>query len=356
MPNQVAMLDSSSPLFAKTPVVKAPISPVIVIGLPRSGSSYLAHVLSCMEGLYVFDDLYAYQHAKSLGLQGNLATEQQQAYLNKLGWSARGKVVSPKQDYAFVPQCTWDDLNALEEAVLKAFEGQPVTWPMLLEEWLTRLALHHQCVRWGYKTPQDFMHLDELTTLFPGAQFVFVMRDPLKVMASFKNLPKPEVKGKVGDGSSSQYHPLIYANYWKLAYQQTTTYMANNPEVPICIVKFEELIANPNEEAAKLAAFLKTRVIQSVQVERPNTSFNAKKRQDISNTEVWLCESIAGSVMQKAGYELKHVKPRLVDLPDLVRTTFHFMSYQVQRLATNKRARQSIQNYLNNFWVGKNKK
>ena len=31
--------------------------PVIVVGLPRSGSSYLAHVLSCLEGWFIFDDL-----------------------------------------------------------------------------------------------------------------------------------------------------------------------------------------------------------------------------------------------------------------------------------------------------------
>ncbi|MGF1524696.1 MAG: sulfotransferase [Leptolyngbyaceae cyanobacterium] len=354
MQNQVTMSNPSSPLFATTPVVKESVPPVVVIGLPRSGSSYLAHVLSCMEGLYVFDDLYAYQHAKSLGLQGTLATEQQKAYLNKLGWSARGKVVSRKQDYAFAPQCTWEELHALEEAILKAFEGQSVTWPMLLEEWLTRLALHHQCDRWGYKTPQDFMHLDELTALFPGAKFVFVMRNPLKVMASFKNLPKPEVKGKIGDGSSSQYHPLVYANYWKLAYQRTTAFMKRRPEVPVYIVKFETLVAHPDNEAAELAEFLNTRVTQSVQVERPNTSFDAKKRRDVTDTEVWLCERIAGSVMQQAGYELKKQSPRFQDIPDLIGTSFNFASYQVQRLVSNKRARQSVQNYLNNF-LGKKK-
>ncbi|MEO1295472.1 MAG: sulfotransferase [Cyanobacteria bacterium J06636_16] len=343
------MPDPNSPLFDTAPVVKESVPPVVVIGLPRSGSSYLAHVLSCMEGLYVFDDLYAYQHAKSLGLKGPLSTEQRQAYLNQLGWSARGKVVSRKQAYAFAPQCTWEELHALEQAVLEAFEGQSVTWPMLLEEWLTRLALHHQCDRWGYKTPQDFMHLDELTALFPGAKFVFVMRNPLKVMASFKNLPKPEVKGKVGDGSSSQYHPLVYANYWKLAYQRTAAFMERRPEVPVYIVKFETLVANPDAEATKLAAFLNTQVTQSVQVDRPNTSFDAKKRRDVTDTEVWLCERIAGSVMEHAGYELKNQKPRLQDIPNLVSTSLNFASYQVQRLISNKRARQSVQNYLNNF-------
>lgn len=344
------LLESDSPLFSTTPVVQRSTSPVIAIGLPRSGSTFLAHVLSCMKGLYVFDDLYPYQQAKALGLAGELNLKQQQAFLDKLSWSARIKVRFKKKIYAFAPKCTWEDIAALEEAVLKTFEGHSVTWPILLEEWLTRLAFHHQDTRWGYKTPQDFMNLDKLSELFPGAQFVFLMRDPRKVMASFKNLPRKRIPGTAPDGVSGQYHPLVYANYWQLAYQKTVAFMRRNPEASVYIIKFEDLVARPDEEAQKLADFLNTELSHSVQVERTNTSFKDKQRQDITNTEVWLCEMIAGKTMQEVGYDLKSPKPRIQDVLDLFDTTGNFVFHQTQRVFRNDRARQSVIGYLKNLW------
>ena len=76
MSNQVTAEFSKSILFSTTPIVQQPVPPVIVVGLPRSGSTYIAHVLSCFDDLYVFDDLYPYQFAKALNLAGNLTQHQ----------------------------------------------------------------------------------------------------------------------------------------------------------------------------------------------------------------------------------------------------------------------------------------
>lgn len=348
MPSQPKSTDSSV-LCIKEPIVQNATPPVIIIGLPRSGSTFLAHVLSCMKGLYVFDDLYPYQGAKALNLKGNLTPDQQKAFLNKLSWSARAKIRFKKNIYAFAPQCTWKDIEALEESILTAFQDKDVTWPILLEEWLTRLSLYHNCSRWGYKTPQDFMNLEELSILFPGAQFVFIMRDPRKVMASFKNLPKKRDK-QAPDGVSGQYHPIIYANYWKIAYEQTISFIDSHPKVQVYIIKFEDLVFDPDRESTNLAQFLNTDLNQSVQVERTNSSFSSKSRKDITSTETWLCEVIAGKVMEKAEYPLEKAQPSLLDLLDLINTSTNFCSYQIQRYFSDNRARQSIINYAKSLF------
>lgn len=336
-------------LFETTKVVKKHNPPVIVIGLPRSGTTFLSHVLSCMDGLYVFDDLYPYQEAKALSLEGNLTKEQQSNYLNKLSWSARAKVRFKKNIYAFSPKCTWAEIDALEDAVLKTFRDREVTWPMLLEEWMTRLSIFHNCQRWGYKTPQDFMHLDEILDIFPTAQFIFVMRDPRKVMTSFKNLPKQRSKGKAPDGVVGQYHPIIYAQYWKMAYCKTMTFINNNPKANVFVVKFEDLIADPEHEATKIAKFLNTKIQKSVQVKRINTSFSSVVNYSLTDTEVWLCELAIGRVMQQAGYELWNLKPKFIDIPNFVNTSFSFLNYQVYRLIMDSRARYSIVTYIKNL-------
>ncbi len=189
MENQHQVAPSESVLFSTTPIVKETIAPVIVVGLPRSGSTYLAHVLSCFDDLFVFDDLYPYQVAKANNLSGNLSSQQRKLFLHKLSSSARSKVKWRKKIYAFAPSCSLEDIDKLYEAVLKTFENQSVTWPQLLEEWMTRLTLFQGRSRWGYKTPQDFQNLEELSQIFPGCQFLYIMRNPKKMMASFKNLP-----------------------------------------------------------------------------------------------------------------------------------------------------------------------
>ncbi|WP_107666876.1 hypothetical protein [Cyanothece sp. BG0011] len=66
------MLETSksptSPLFSTTPVVEQSTPPVIVVGLPRSGSSFLAHTLSTLKDWYVFDDLMIYQKVQGLDI------------------------------------------------------------------------------------------------------------------------------------------------------------------------------------------------------------------------------------------------------------------------------------------------
>lgn len=341
--------DRRSILFQTEPVVQQSSPPVIVIGLPRSGSTYLAHVLSCMKGLYIFDDLYPYQSARALGLRGPLTHEQQKAFLNKLSWPARIKVRFKKNIYAFAPQCTWEEIDQLEAAVLKTFEDFEVTWPALLEEWMMRLTLYHGCQRWGYKTPQDFMHLQELSDIFPGAQFVFVMRDIRKVMRSFKNLPKDRSKKNAPDGVVGQYHPIAYANYWKMAYQRTEAFATRRPDVPMYFVKFETLISEPEQEAARLADFFQTQVQKSVRVDRVNTSFTSDTRRELTATERWIAEKMAGDMMERHGYALEHAQPRLGDLFDLLQTSRRFAVYQIRRLLTHDRARQSILSYVKNI-------
>ncbi|MGB0564696.1 MAG: hypothetical protein ACPGVO_23295, partial [Spirulinaceae cyanobacterium] len=154
------MSDSSTlDSIIKSPirVVQTPTAPVVVVGLPRSGSSYMTHVLSCLEGWFVFDDLYPYQKSKEFGISSTTDVTQQpetlKAFIHSLTWQLRAKI---KFEENFqVPDLTWNDTFEMEDCLLKTFAQGPVTWMTVLEEWLMRLALHAGQSRWGYKTPQD---------------------------------------------------------------------------------------------------------------------------------------------------------------------------------------------------------
>ena len=328
-----------SPLDCTTSVIADSTPPVIVVGLPRSGSSFLSHVMSSLDDWYVFDDLYPFQKALALGADPFLSPQQMKTFVDQLCWAARARIRWEKHFRA--PNCTWDDIDRMEYAVCSLFESQTVTWPQVLEEWMTRLALHHGCQRWGYKTPQDFMNLDVLAELFPGARFVFIMRDPRTMMASMKNLEKR----KGGDGDPRQYHPIAYSLYWDTAYKKVNEFIATGKAV-VHIIQFEEFIKNPDRGASVLAGFLDTTMTEKVIVKGTNSSFKSSRRQNLTPTETWVCEWLAGANMQRAGYRLSQSSPRLRDMPDLARTSLQFVIYQLQRMLQSKQGRVSIKAYL----------
>lgn len=336
------MLDTptspTSPLFSTTPVVETSTPPVIVVGLPRSGSSFLAHTLSTLKDWYVFDDLMIYQKVQGLDIKGALTPVQLQKLVNLLGWSVKARI-KHQQNY-LKPQCTWEDVDKMEAAVIETFKDKDVYWNELLEEWMMRLALHHGCSHWGYKTPKDFMYMDHLLELFPGTRFVFIMRDPRKMMASKKYV-------HAQDGDTRDYHPLAYANYWKIAYT-TVEKFKKQEKAEVFTIKFEDLVAEPEEWAEKLANFLDTTISTDVEVKtsKQNTSFEGKKRKGITDTEVWICEKMVGDTMKQAGYDLENPTPKLLDLVDLLQTSIIFLSYRIQQMLTDRSKFKTIMNYI----------
>jgi hypothetical protein len=337
-----------SPLFSQVPLVEKSTPPVIIVGLPRSGSSFLSHILCQLEDWYVFDDLYPYQRAKSfkIDVAGKMTPKQLKRFLFSLCWQARSQI---KYNYDFFStNCTLEDIDQLEQALQTTFAEHSVSWSQLLEEWLMRLALHNNRHHWGYKTPQDFMNMDELTDLFPGIRFIFIMRNPTKMMNSMKNLPME----KGGDGDPRQYHPIIYSLYWKMAYQKVQQFIQAG-RAPVQIIKFEDLVQNPQEQAQIIADFLGTTVATPLSIEQNNSSFKTTKKHPFTPTEAWLCQQLIGNtVLQSAGYALEDVKFRIQDIPELIRVTQQFTNYQFQRFFKHERGRESIKAYFNNLFKG----
>jgi hypothetical protein len=329
-------IPDDSPLFATEPVVEASTPPVIVVGLPRSGSSFLSHVLSSLGDWYVFDDLYLYQQVRALGAEGPLTPEQLCRLVGFLGWTVRARIRF--EDSFFKPDCTWEDVDRMVEAVLDTYRDRPVTWPELVEEWLMRLARHHGRTRWGYKTPQDFLHMRALAEVFPGVRYLFIMRDPRKMMASMKYV-------RAEDGDPRQYHPIPYALYWKMAYRAVNGFTKDG-NAPVLPVRFEELVAAPDAEAERIAAFLESPKTGPVPVRGKNTSFGKGVRKDITETERYICERLAGPLLVEAGYEPSGARFRVRDVPHLAWLTLRFGVYQLVRIVKRPDARHSVKAFL----------
>lgn len=338
---------SVSVINSPTPVVKQSTPPVIVVGLPRSGSSYLSHVLSCMDEWFVFDDLYPYQIATGYGIPASLNLAENEhllkKFVNRMTWQLRAKIKYENNFY--FPDISLDDTYEMEERIFEALQNRETFfWSDALEEWLTRLAAYCGKHRWGYKTPQDFMHMEQLAKIFPGVKFIYILRDPRKVLQSFKSLPRVKTHGSQ-DGVSRQYHPFVYSLYWKKAYETTHAFIEKG-QAPVEVVRFEDLVRDPVATADRLAKFLGTTVVGDVSVAQSNSSSHQGSRRELTNTEIRICEAIAGACMEKAGYKTSLPTPKIFDVFDLLDTSFTFTLYQLEQIIKDKGKRASIATFI----------
>ena len=305
----------------------------IVVGLPRSGTKFLTHVMNHIAGLYVFDDLYYFREARGTGAREHLALEQ---FEHLLRWLAARSMPERRKLHLDRHVLEPADIERLQQAVRGAFRGREIPLHAPLEEWMLRLAMLNGCDRWGYKAPQDFMILDQIADAFPGARFLFIYRDPRSMMASYKFVPE-----RFGD--ARQYHPIPYALYWRMAHRIVSEREA---VLPIHRIKFEDLVREPRAAGRSIASFLGLPWREPRIPEKVNTSFDGRERSEITPTERWLCERIAGEAMSRAGYELGQGSLRLRDMPDLLLTSVRFALRQGSKALTSPRKRASAKIFL----------
>ena len=320
---------------------------LIVVGLPRSGSSFLAHVLSTLKDLWVFDDLYVLQKAEAITL-GPMDDDQLVRFVDRLAWETRARV-KWERDFD-TPAVTLDDIDQMELDLLERHRGTQPLWHDVADEWVTGLAAANECSQWGYKTPQDFLHLERLHEVWPDARFVHLLRDPRDIMRSYKNL---EVS-KGGDGDPRSYHPIAYSLYWRMS-QRRLQAAKQRGTLEVETVRFEQLVSHPDVVAERLASFLSTSTTRTAEVESHNSSLRQGSQRVLTDTEQWICQRLAGPELAAAGYGLRPVHPHLRDSIELLRVTKDFVVFQVGRAVSDPEKRRSVLNVATNILRGKNK-
>jgi len=332
----MSTFSGTNALFSTQAIATSGKPPVVIVGLPRSGSSFLAHVASHLDDWFIFDDLYLYREAKAINAtDAPLTHEQMDKLLFFLGWQIRARI---KYGVFCVPDMTLNDVDKMNSALAKTFQDKPVYWHELQEEWMTRLTINQGAKYWGYKAPQDFQLINLLSHVYPNIKVIYLFRDPRNMLRSFKYV-------RDQDGNPEQYHPVVYSYYWKKAIKTLDTLTQTIPE-RILPIKYEELASNPQDTADEIAVFLNTSVNKPIEKKRSNSSFNTEVKHDITPTEKRICEIITNELLNKHGYNQRYGKFRVRDLPDLIKTTFIFSAYQIKRLFLSKSARVSIKMFV----------
>ncbi|MEE4186980.1 MAG: sulfotransferase [Roseobacter sp.] len=330
----------SDQVFAETrlwPDLSGPM-PVVVVGLPRSGTSFLSHALSQLPDYYVFDDLYVLTHAAARKAgDAPLTAGQLDDLLFFLGWQIRARHRFGSYAMPAVEEARAEDLN---DALRASFRAAPGTVLDLQAEWLLRLAFAQNARRWGFKMPKAFLQASRLFQAYDGMQLVYMMRQPEDVLASYKNMPDDPT----GDGDPRRYHPVVYALYWRLAARSFEKVSRQFPG-RVHLVRFHEFIADPLTHTNRLAGILETEPApQIAKPPKPNSSYRGKgdtsARRDLTGLEARIIRLFCARDIAALGFEARDTPPlKLSDIVDFLRTTVIWAGFHIRETYKRLRAR-----------------
>lgn len=309
--------------------------PVFIIGLPRSGSTLLSRILNESAQIVSLNDLYYLQAViAENSLEGLLNETQLTKLLNIIL-----KVVETRgtENHQFIGQFSLasDQINQIRAQILSSSKNRMVTWSSLMDETLSKIANVLGKKRWADKTPQNFMHVELLQKTFPNAKFIFLIRDPRKILLSYKYA--------TSEGHDKRrYHPIPYAFYWKSAVERFRE-LEDKLGDRILLVRYEDILNDVSDITKTLSRFLHTDIntldILSI---GSNTSFKKGEKRALLDTEVWLCEYLCSRQMKYLGYQTENLKPRVSDFFDIFGLSLRFLLFQAVRFVSDRDSRMRI--------------
>jgi len=218
-----------------------------------------------------------------------------------------------------------DPSDYREEARASLEAGPPLAGSTRLEVYRTflfREAAENDTAIPCEQTPRNSYYLGEILERFPGARVVHMVRDPRDVLLSQKrkwrrrflgasNIPLTEAVR-----SWVNYHPLTISRLWRASERAVAPYR-DHPRVQT--VAFEDVLDAPEATVRSVCEFVGIPFCDSMLAVRQIGSSNQEDRPDrrgidpsrsgnwweggLSDTEVFLCETVAAGPMEAHDYE-----------------------------------------------------
>jgi Sulfotransferase family len=295
-------------------------SPLILLGVSRSGTTLLRVILDRSPGIAIPDEsffvpLLARRHGRRIERTRFLDDLRRLTVLP--AWGLAADDVAPRLRDGMP---TGDAIAAIYETHAER-EGKP---------------------RWGDKTPMYMRHLDLLVRLFPGAQYVHLIRDGRDAALSFLRMPQ-------GTYTRTWAHPdsaREFACLWRTEVAAARELGRRVGPERYHEARYEELVAAPEAVVGSICAFagipFKVAMLDytgAVDVSakphqqrllQPPTTGVRDWRTQMEADDVRGFESVAGDLLGELGYETRDA-PR----PPDARARLALASYRARLGAWN---------------------
>ena len=207
------------------------INPILICGVDRSGTTMLGSILGRSPGAICTPEsnfLMHLCHSPDFDLERIPARET----LRKIEASERFRLLWLDK----LPKLQWPHRD------------DSTNYTTLIEELVlayARASGRNNPTRWVDHPPSNARRAESMIELFPDARFVHIVRDPRAVVASLTRLPW---------GPST---PMTAANYWLQKIAAPLALETGPYKKRIIRTRYEDILASPAEELAKLRAFLR---------------------------------------------------------------------------------------------------
>ena len=257
-------LTLSATLDAHPEIRQSDLSPAIVIvGLPRSGTTLLQHLLARDPAHRVLRHWEASRPAASRGPDedraAQRATDRSLRLLDYLAPDARA--LHPV-DTDEPTECVTLFSNSFASLELATFNQVPsyLSWCLANDfhaayrEYVLQLQVlqwHERRSRWLLKSPAHIFWLDQLLEALPDARIIQIHRDPLEVLGSFCSL-SAVLSGIGSDAIDVAAIGGLWAPAWADGLQRAEAVRREGPSERFVDVEYSSLVRDPMGQVRRL--------------------------------------------------------------------------------------------------------
>jgi Sulfotransferase family len=207
--------------------------PVFVAGCPRSGTTLLQALLASQSEMATFPETHFFGAARNLDLlnQDLYTLEEASAILDQMETFGRLGI-------------RHEVLSSISKIPVAGKLGQKILFELVLNT--LSLKNIRPDIRWIEKTPSNALCLERISSLYPDALFVGIVRDPFNAVHSILRHFPPGGANKCGQT----------AEFWAINQKKLLKFSEDNPN-KIKIIKYEDLSEKPHVILNEICDFLK---------------------------------------------------------------------------------------------------
>ena len=318
--------------------------PLVIVGQARSGTSFLTRLLADTRRFALINDAYVIQYLDGLGAGSTLDLRRRRRLADFILMRIRSQLVSDdeRQMYRSL-YLTPEQLCQLQERTDRFVEGCQTGWD-LIEAMLSATAELSDCQVWGWKSPPDYMHVERILAKFPGARFIFVIRDPFKMMRSYKNWP--------WDEGRFRYHPLIQAFVWRSVVEEFQR-IGGDTNSQILLVQFENLVNQTPSLRARLTEFVgQFDWPETAKEVIPNSSMRGFSK-ELTRIEWKICKRMTGPYLKRFNYDARRARWQGSGVLDFLRSSVMCAWYYGVLALRSRDMRKRLKLYIASLRFGR---
>ena len=229
--------------------VQLPQNPVFIVGYPRSGTTLLQALLATQKGIFSLPETHFFSTVHRF-----IETDEK-GFIRLNCLETVFEKIYEKMDLRFRPR-------EIEEITfhtkMKRLKPKNLFEYIVYYYIKKEIAKKNISFRWLEKTPNHAFFLGLISSYYPGAQFINIIRHPVPAVYSRK-ISFPYSKDKTLDW---------LAQRWRLNVEKTEAFAREHPG-KLYSLKYEDLAGHVENELGKTGAFLKLDVNMALVKKHP---------------------------------------------------------------------------------------